>query len=464
MTPVLEKLRKIAVIGGGPGGLYFAILAKKALPRAEVTVYERNRPDDTFGFGVVFSDETLDNFLSHDPASYEAITGSFAYWDEIDFRFKGEVIRTGGHGFCGCGRKELLLILQTRARELGVEIRFETEITDLARFADCDLIVAADGINSIVRETYKQHFRPSVEWRRNRFIWLGSTKPTPAFNFDFTTNEHGIWLLATYQYSADLATWVIEAPEATWASAGAMLEAMDETETLAYMQALWAEQLDGHRLVANKSVWRVFPTIRNEHWWYRNMVLIGDALHTAHYSIGSGTKLAMEDAIALFQAIEGTDTVPAALDLFETTRREEAEKTQHAANVSVVWTENPGRYWAMEPIQAAFSMLSRSKQVTYENLRLRDSGFIDRIDRWFAKRVQETQGFDLPLDPPPPPMFTPFRLRGMSVANRVVVSPMDMYSAEDGTPGEFHYVHFGGLAFGGAGLIFSEMVCVSRDG
>ncbi len=452
------------MIGGGPGGLYFAILAKKAHPEAAVTVYERNRPDDTFGFGVVFSDETLDNFLSHDPASYDAITDSFAYWDEIDFRFKGETIRTGGHGFCGCGRRELLLILQARAGELGVEMRFETEITDLAALADADLIVAADGINSIVRETYKEHFKPSVEWRRNRFIWLGSTKPTDAFTFDFTENEHGIWVLGAYQYNAELATWIIEAPEPTWASAGAALEAMDEAGTLAYMEALWAEQLDGHKLVANNSVWRVFPTISNARWWFRNIVLIGDALHTAHYSIGSGTKLAMEDAIALFQAIEDADSVPAALERFESTRREEVEKTQHAANVSVTWTENPGRYWKMEPIQAAFSMLSRSKQITYENLRLRDAGFIDRIDRWFAERAGESQGFDAPPDPPPPPMFTPFRLRGMSLANRVVVSPMDMYSAEDGTPGAFHYVHFGGLAFGGAGLIFSEMACVSREG
>ena len=462
--PASGKPGRIAVIGGGPGGLYFAILAKKSYPHAEITVYERNRPDDTFGFGVVFSDETLDNFLSHDPATYDAITGSFAYWDEIDFRFHGEVIRSSGHGFCGCGRKELLLILQARARELDVEMRFETEITDPAALADADLIVAADGINSVVRETYAAHFRPSVEWRKNRFIWLGSSKPTDAFTFDFTENEHGIWVLGAYQYNSELATWIVEAPEATWASAGAELESLGEAETLAYMEALWAEQLAGHKLFANKSVWRVFPTIRNERWWFRNIVLIGDALHTAHYSIGSGTKLAMEDSIALLAAIEASDGVPAALALFEASRREEVEKTQHAADVSVIWTENPQRYWAMQPLQAAFSMLSRSKQVTYENLRLRDPAFVERVDTWFAGQVRQSQGFELPLDPPPPPMFTPFRLRGMTVANRVVVSPMDMYSAEDGTPGEFHYVHFGGLALGGAGLIVSEMICVTRDG
>jgi len=455
---------RIVVVGGGPGGLYFSILMKKAYPGARIEVYERNRADDTFGFGVVFSDETLDNFLSHDPESYAAITGAFAYWDAIDFKFHGETVRSYGHGFCGCGRVELLLILQARARQLGVELHFETEIDDLAKFRDADLIVASDGVNSRIRETYKEHFKPEIEWRRNKFIWLGSTKPAAeAFTFDFTTNEHGIWVLGAYQYNDKLSTWIVEAPEETWASARAELEPLSEAETLAYMERLWADRLQGHRLVANKSVWRTFPTIRNQRWSFRNIVLLGDALHTAHYSIGSGTKLAMEDAIALCDAIKASDNMPAALERFETLRREEVEKTQHAADVSVIWTENPARYWHMAPVQAAFSMLSRSKQITYDNLRIRDGEFVDRVDRWFAGEVRKA-GHDVPTDSPPPPMFTPFRLRDMVVPNRVVVSPMDMYSAEDGTPGEFHYVHFGSLAFGGAGLIFSEMTCVSRDG
>jgi anthraniloyl-CoA monooxygenase len=455
---------RIVVVGGGPGGLYFSILMKKAYPGARIEVYERNRADDTFGFGVVFSDETLDNFLSHDPESYAAITGAFAYWDAIDFKFHGETVRSYGHGFCGCGRVELLLILQARARQLGVELHFETEIDDLAKFRDADLIVASDGVNSRIRETYKEHFKPEIEWRRNKFIWLGSTKPAAeAFTFDFTTNEHGIWVLGAYQYNDKLSTWIVEAPEETWASARAELEPLSEAETLAYMERLWADRLQGHRLVANKSVWRTFPTIRNQRWSFRNIVLLGDALHTAHYSIGSGTKLAMEDAIALCDAIKASDNMPAALERFETLRREEVEKTQHAADVSVIWTENPARYWHMAPVQAAFSMLSRSKQITYDNLRIRDGEFVDRVDRWFAGEVRKA-GHDVPTDSPPPPTFTPFRLRDMVVPNRVVVSPMDMYSAEDGTPGEFHYVHFGSLAFGGAGLIFSEMTCVSRDG
>ena len=449
---------KIVVIGGGPAGLYFAILAKKAWPSHSVEVYERNRSDDTFGFGVVFSDETLDHFRAYDEDTYHAITAEFAYWDEIDFVLHGETVRTAGHGFCGCGRMELLLILQRRCRELGVEMHFESDITDPGRFRDADLMVGADGINSRVRETHAEHFRPTFEWRRNRFIWLGSTKPYDAFTFDFTSNQHGIWVLGAYQYNSRMSTWVIEAPEATWAKARSDVEHLGEAELLAYMEDLWADKLDGHRLVTNASHWRTFPTIRNERWSHGNVVLLGDALHTAHFSIGSGTKLAMEDAIALYEALAASDGVPAALAHFENTRREDVEITQHAGDVSVVWTENPERYWGMEPIQAAFSMLSRSKQVTYENLRMRDPGFIDRIDRWFAAS-------DAPsAEKPPPPMFTPFRLRGMELANRVVVSPMDMYSADDGMVGDFHFIHFGALAHGGAGLIFSEMTCVSADG
>jgi anthraniloyl-CoA monooxygenase len=452
---------RIVVIGGGPGGLYFALLAKKTFPQAQIAVYERNRPDDTFGFGVVFSDETLGNFLSHDPESYAAITQAFAYWDDIDFRWQGEVVRSTGHGFCGCGRVELLLLLQQRCRELNVALHFETEITDLAAFAGADLIVAADGINSRVRDAYADHFQPRIEWRRNKFVWVGSTKPCPAFTFNFTENRHGIWVLGEYQYNAKLATWIVEAPEETWASARGEVEHLDEPGTLAYLENLWGDYLEGYLLVANRSIWRTFPTIRNERWHRGNIVLLGDALHTAHYSIGSGTKLAMEDAIALVQALKERDTLPKALARFEELRREEVEKLQHAADVSVIWTENPRRYWHMPAWQAAFSMITRSKQVTYDNLRLRDPALIELTDRSFARAAALNGALS---NEPPPPMFTPFRLRELVLGNRVAVSPMDMYSAVDGTVGDFHFVHFGALAHGGAGLIFSEMTCVSPEG
>ncbi|MEM9683833.1 MAG: FAD-dependent monooxygenase, partial [Pseudomonadota bacterium] len=401
----------IVVIGGGPGGLYFAILAKKAFPNGRVRVYERNKPDDTFGFGVVFSDETLDNFLSRDPESYQAITDTFAYWDNIDLRWHdGSVVTSGGHGFCGCGRVELLNVLQARAAALDVELHFETEIDDLAELGQPDLIVAADGINSAIRERYKEHFRPSIEWRRNRFVWLGSTKPSDAFTFSFATNEHGIWVLGEYQYNDELATWIVEAPEETWASAKDEVEHLSEAELLDYMETLFADYLDGHKLVANRSIWRVFPTIRCESWSFRNIVLMGDALHTAHYSIGSGTKLAMEDAIGLIDAVTAAvatgDSMTDALAAFERDRREEVEKTQHAADVSVIWTENPGRYWNMDAQQAAFSMLSRSKQITYDNLRLRDEPYMEGVDRWFAGSVREGAGFEVDANDPPPPMFT----------------------------------------------------------
>ena len=448
---------RIEIVGGGPGGLYFAILMKKAWPDFDITVYERNRADDTFGFGVVFSDETLGNFLSYDPASYQSITDAFAYWDEIDFIYPGETIRTTGHGFCGCGRMELLLLLQARCRELGVALNFETEITDLSQFEGADLIVGADGINSIVRDSYKEKFQPSFDWRRNKFVWFGSTKPYDAFTFDFTTSEHGIWVLGAYQYNDDLSTWIIEAPEETWRNAAAEVEELDEAGLIAYMENLWADKLEGHKLVANKSVWRTFPTIRNENWFHDNVVLIGDALHTAHYSIGSGTKLAMEDAIALFEAFKAKDSVADALPAYVEARRSETEITQHAAEVSVVWTENVQRYWQMSPLQATYSMLTRSKQVTHENLRLRDPDFIDRVEEWFRDRQDEKDSVGAP-------MFIPFKIGKLRLANRVAVSPMDMYSSVDGTVGDFHFVHFGSLAFGGAGLIFSEMTCISEEG
>lgn len=455
---------KVIIIGGGPGGLYFALLMKKQYPTYDVALYERNRADDTFGFGVVFSDQTLDNLMDYDKPSYDAITSEFSYWDEIDFEFHKEVIRSGGHGFCGTERRKLLMVLQDRCRELGVMLNFSADITSLDQFKDADLIVAADGINSAIRERYKEHFQPTTELRRNHFIWLGSTAPSPAFSFYFAEDEFGIWDLCTYQYTANMSTWVIEAPDTTWAKAQPFLDNLTEEETVAFLEELWADRLKGHKLIANRSNWRRFPMIQNKNWYYKNIVLLGDALHTAHFSIGSGTKLAMEDAINLFNACKATKSVQEALEKFQGARRLDVEKTQYAANVSALWTENPGRYWQMHPLQACFSMLSRSKAVTYDNLRMRDADFVAKVQKWFASSVRE-EGFDVSEDNPPPPMFTPFRIGQMIVENRVAVSPMNMYSAEPGAiPGDFHLVHLGRLGMGGAGLVFAEMTAISEAG
>jgi anthraniloyl-CoA monooxygenase len=449
---------KIAVIGGGPGGLYFALLTKKRWPAHAVTVFERNRADDTFGFGVVFSDETLGIFRDQDQESYEQIRRNFAYWGDVEIHYQGHILRCGGNGFCGCSRRQLLTLLQTRCHELGVQMRFQYEIGSLDEFADYDLIIAADGINSKIREDHRDHFGTEVDLRRNKFAWLGSTRPFDAFNYLFRETPHGIVLAHCYQYEPERSAWVIELSEETWRALG--FSDMSEPECIAALEQIFAEELQGHRLIGNRSIWRSFPTITNRAWVMDNVVLIGDAKATAHYSIGSGTKLAMEDAIALFQALEQHNDLPAALAAYEHARREEVEKTQHAANVSLAWFEHMDRYWGMAPEQFAFGVMSRSKQITYENLKLRDAAFVEGVDRWFLRQVRQA-GFDLPADTPP--MFTPFRLREMTLENRVVVSPMDQYMAVDGMPTEWHYVHYGSRAIGGAGLLFTEMTCTSAD-
>jgi len=452
---------KVSIIGGGPGGLYFALLAKKAWPRWDITVYERNRPDDTFGFGVVFSDQTLDSFKAYDLATYERIRRRFAYWGDVDVVYKGKVMRSGGNGFCGCSRVALLNILQDRARDLGVNMRFQREVEDLDEFADSDLVVVADGINSKIREKHKEHFRPSVDLRPNKFTWLGSTKPLDAFKYFFKEVKEGLIVAHCYQYEPDRSTWVIETDEQTWKNFG--FDRMSETEMLPVIEKVFAEHLDGHPLIANRSLWRNFPTITNQTWVKGSAVLVGDAKATAHFSIGSGTKLAMEDAIALYECFRKENEIQKALKLYDTARREEVEKTQHAANVSLAWFEHMKRYWGMEPEQFAFGVMSRSKQITWENLELRDPGFVKQINLWYAKQIKE-QGFDIDLANPPPPMFTPLRLRDMVVENRVVVSPMDQYSALDGVPGDWHLVHLGSRAVGGAGLVYVEMTCPSPEG
>ncbi len=452
---------KIVIIGGGPAGLYFALLMKKADRAHQITVYERNRADDTFGFGVVFSDETLGNFREADPESYHQIVDNFAYWDQIDVHFQGQVTRSGGHGFCGLSRQKLLGILQARCAGLGVELQYEAEIDDLERFAHADLLVGADGANSLVRERYKEHFRPSLDWRKNKFVWLGSTLPLDAFTFFFRESEHGLFRVHAYQYEAKHSTFIVECTEETWRKAG--LDKAGEADTVAYCEALFAPDLGGHRLLTNMSLWRTFPTVRNQRWYHDNVVLMGDAVHTAHFSIGSGTKLAMEDAIALADAIREQGALGPALERYDGERKDEVARLQRTAETSLGWFEDTERYRGLVPVQFAISLLTRSKRITYENLKLRDEGFIAAVDRWFALKVRDESGLDLPLEPPPPPMFTPFRLRGMTLENRVVVSPMCEYSADDGTPNDWHLVHLGSRAIGGAGLVYAEMTNVSAE-
>ncbi|MBS4045268.1 MAG: bifunctional salicylyl-CoA 5-hydroxylase/oxidoreductase [Alphaproteobacteria bacterium] len=451
---------RMTIVGAGPAGLYLALLMKKADPGHQITIYERNQPDDTFGFGVVFSDETLNQFLAEDAATAQAIRENFAYWHEIDVVAGGETVRSGGHGFCGLARKKLLQILQERCTAEGVVLKFGTEQQDFeALRRDCDLLVGADGINSLVRENWKQTFQPSLDWRRNKFVWLGTTLPLDTFTFIFEANEHGLFQVHAYRFEDGLSTFIVETTEETWQRAG--LDKASEADTMAYCEKLFARQLKGHKLLTNRSLWRTFPTIKCERWVHDNVVLIGDAVHTAHFSIGSGTKLAMEDAIALSRVLNaGHPSIHAALKAFEDARQTEVSILQHAAQVSLEWFEHTDRYREFEPIQLALSLLSRSKRITYENLRLRDPAFIGQIDRWFAEKTAKDLGMAAPKLAPPP-MFTPFRLREMTVENRVVVSPMCQYSVEDGVPNDWTLVHLGSRAVGGAGLIIAEMTDVA---
>ncbi len=445
---------RVTCVGGGPAGLYFGILIKRRFPAWEIRVLERNRPLDTFGWGVVFSDATLENLRAADEPTHREITQAFAHWDDIAINFGGRRMTSGGHGFCGIARKRLLEILQRRAAETGVDVRFETDVEDVSALREgCDLLVGADGINSRVRSTYAPAFGPQLDRRQCRYVWLGTTLPLDAFTFIFERTEHGWFTVHAYRFDEELSTFIVECREETWLAHG--LDSASTEQTLAFCERLFEPYLRGHRLMANSAHlrgrdWLNFTRVSNERWVHGNVVLVGDAAHTAHFSVGSGTKLAMEDAIGLADALRGSD-LAGALEEYEAVRKVEVLKLQNAARNSTEWFENVARYATLPPEQFAYSLLTRSQRIGHENLRLRDTQYVDRVEEWFAGRVA-------------PPMFAPFRLRGLELANRIVVSPMDMYSALDGTPQDFHLVHLGARALGGAGLVFTEMTCVTREG
>lgn len=447
---------KIAVIGGGPGGLYFSILLKKAIPSCQIDIYERNKADDSFGFGVVFSDETLSEFLSRDTQSYELIRSKFAYWDDLDVARDGEIVRISGNGFCGCSRKTLLQLLQKRCTEEGVHLHFESNIDDVSQFKDADYIVACDGINSPIRDKNAISFGTKIQLKKNRFVWLGSTRPLDAFTYFFKSTVYGAFVAHTYQYEEGMSTWIFECSENTWINAD--FETTDEADTVKKLSEIFVDELEGHPLISNKSHWRQFPHVTNQKWYKDNIVLLGDAKATAHYSIGSGTKLAMECAIALADSIIEFKTNKAKVfEQYEKLRRNRVEMIQHAALVSLDWFENMDRHIHHDFLQFAFGVMTRSKKVTYENLALRDSSFTDKVLTEFNCNIGN---FKVKT----PAAFSPFALRDMKIINRIVMSPMGQYAAEDGLVNNWHLVHYGARATGGVGLILTEMTAVSRTG
>ena len=453
---------KIACLGGGPAGLYFALLAKKANPDWDISVFERNRPDSTFGWGVVFSDKTMDGFRDADEKTYVGITGALRHWDDIDVFFKGRKLTSGGHGFSGIARMKLLQILQRRAADLGVHLVFETEVTDPERYANnYDLVVAADGVFSTVRRRYEEVLKPNIQTRKNRFIWLGTRQKLDAFTFDFRQTEWGWFTLHAYRFDEDWSTFIVETPEKNWLAAG--IDRMEKDQSIALCERLFAERLAGNSLVSNaahlrgSAMWLKFQRVLCERWFHRNIVLIGDAAHTAHFSIGSGTKLAMEDAMALSRILtESGGCIPNALQEYQDEREIEALKLQSAARNRMEWFEDVERYVHLEPEQFTYSLLTGSQRIGHENLKLRDERYVRAVESWFAK----TSGARDPV----PPMFTPFRVRGLTLRNRVIVSPMAVYMADNGVPNDFHLVHLGSRAMGGAALVGTEMTCVSPEG
>ncbi len=474
---------RVLVVGGGPGGLYAALLLKRRHPGAVVTLRERNRADDTFGWGVVLSDQTVANLRAADPTSADAIAGALHHWDDIAVHFRGRVIRSGGHGFSGIGRKALLAILQRRCAELGVELRFQQEedpsLESHVTAGGFDVVIAADGINSRIRERYAASFRPEVDLRRCRYVWLGTPRRFDAFTFAFAETPHGWFQAHAYQFDGGMSTFIVEAPHEVWERAG--LDAMTSDESVAFCERLFADQLDGAPLRSNathlrgSAQWIRFPRITCAQWVHRldvggrriPVILLGDAAHTAHFSIGSGSKLALEDAIALDQALApgldpaGGAALDAALDRYQRERAVEVLKLQNAARNSTEWFEHVDRYARLAPEQLAYSLLTRSQRISHENLRERDAAYVEAFERWFAQQAGAPAAAG---EPPPPALLTPYRVRSCTLANRVVVSPMAQYTAnEDGTPSDWHLVHLGARASGGAGLVMTEMTCVAAD-
>jgi anthraniloyl-CoA monooxygenase len=455
---------RIACLGGGPAGLYFAISMKLRDPAHEVTVIERNRADDTFGWGVVLSDETLDNLARNDPVSAKAIRRHFAYWDDIALVKDGVRIVSGGHGFCGIGRKQLLILLQARARELGVHLRFETEIDSAEDYRrNFDLVVASDGLNSKTRTLYAETFEPEIDLRKCPFVWLGTHQTfKDAFTFIFEKTPQGwVWAHA-YQFDADTATFIVECSQETFDAIG--FGQMSQDESIATCEAIFRDHLGGHGLMSNArhirgSAWIRFPRVLCKRWHHENVVLMGDAAATAHFSIGSGTKLALESAITLADLVEAEPTLDAAFARYEDERRTEVLRLQSAARNSLEWFEEVERYLHLDPVQLNYSMLTRSQRISHENLRARDPAWLAGAERWFMDQAGAAP--DAPLRPP---MFAPFRLREMALKNRVVVSPMAQYKAVDGCPTDWHLIHYGERAKGGAGLVFTEITCVSPEG
>lgn len=465
---------KIVCIGGGPAGLYFALLMKQHNPAHEITVVERNKPYDTFGWGVVFSDATMDHMRTWDRETADEVQQAFNHWDDIELRFKGRTVRSGGHGFVGIGRKKLLNILQARCERLGVRLVFETEAGSDDDYPDADLVIACDGIHSRVRSQHAAVFRPDIVTRPNRYIWLGTHKLYDAFTFDFQRTEHGWFQAHIYKFDENTTTFIVECPESVWRAHG--LDQADQEASIAFCERVFADNLQGAALMTNArhlrgSAWLNFQRVTCEQWWLRNrhgahVVLMGDAVHTAHFAIGSGTKLAIEDAMALtrqFQRLGDTpDHLPEVLAAYQEERRVETLRIQNAAWNAMEWFEVCGQRYcdAFEPEQFMYSMLTRSQRISHENLRLRDRAWLEGYERWFARRagVPVADGAA-----PPPPMFTPFRLRGLTLKNRIVVSPMAQYAAEDGVVGDYHLVHLGARAQGGAALVMAEMTCPSAD-
>jgi anthraniloyl-CoA monooxygenase len=456
---------KIASIGGGPAGLYFAISMKLRDPAHDIEIFERNAPGVTFGWGVVFSDQTVENLTANDPKSAKIIADEFAHWDDIDVHIHGETITSSGHGFIGIGRKRLLEILQDRARELGVVLHFNAECEPAdPKWREYDLVIASDGANSRFRDATPEAFGVDIDVRKNKFVWLGTSKVFDAFTFAFEETEHGwIWAHA-YRFALDCSTFIVECSEETWRSFG--FDRMDQAESIAACEKLFAKYLDGHSLMSNaahlrgSAAWINFRRIKCARWNSGNVILLGDAAHTAHFSVGSGTKLALEDAIKLADVLNRTGlSLEAALDEYVAERNLEVLKLQNSARNSTEWFETLHRYLHFEPLQFAYSLLTRSQRISHENLRLRDREWLEGVERWFWKRATDGRS-----NKAAPPMFAPFMMREMQVENRITVSPMAMYSAVGGTPNDFHFVHYGERAMGGAGLVFTEMACVSPEG